>query len=435
MELCMSQKERDRLRFVNMCEKGLMKQKEAARLSGVGDRQMRRIVARYRKEGDAGLVHRSRGRKSNRKMRESFKKQVISLLADKYKGFGPTLAGECLEREEKLKVSRETLRAWMMPEGLWKSRRQRVKHQQWRPRKQYYGEMVQLDTSVHDWFEGRGEEAVLISMIDDATSRVLKRFTPCDGTMANMRVLEEYIRRHGRPVAIYADRASHFLTTRQPSIEEALAGEQARTQIKRALEELGIQYIAAYSPQAKGRVERSFQTDQDRLVKSMRLEGISSIAQANAHLDRVYMPLWHKRFTVPPTSLIDAHRPADGYDLKAILSVQNHRVVANDYTVRHNNRLYQIDRKEAIGGLRGSKVIVEERLDGSLKIRWRGRYLRYRQLPQTALRLKKAESAVTPVGLRPPSVTALSQPWRPSPDHPWNRTFLSCTKQDISTLR
>jgi len=236
-------------------------------------------------------------------------------------------------------------------------------------------------------------------------------------------------------VAIYADKASHFMTTRRADLEECLRGREAETQIARALRELGIRYIAAHSPQAKGRVERSFGTAQDRLVKGMRLEGISRVEEGNRYLVEKFLPLWNRRFTVKPASEANVHRPLLGYDLNAILNVQTTRTVANDYTLRHEGKLYQIDPREITVGLRGSKVVMEERLEGALKIRWRGRYLRYRAIERKEVMRESMPRAATPVGLRPPSVAALAEPRIPAPDHPWRRTFLSCRKADISTLR
>ena len=321
----------------------------------------------------------------------------------------------------------------------------------WRPRRSSFGELVQMDTSEHAWLEGRAAaEPVLVSMIDDATNRQVKRFFASDTTEANLETLGRWLRRHGRPLALYADRDSIFRVHRPPSAEEARAGREAETQFGRALRELRIDYIPAGSPQAKGRVERSFQTDQDRLVKELRLRGIATIAAANAYLEAEYLPLLNARFAVPAASTVDAHRPIQGYDLGAILSVQTVRTVANDYTVRHGGRRYQIERGSITGGLRGGKVIVEERLDGRRRLRFRGRYLRWHEVTaggQTAAstRRRGRRGAAAPElrGGSPASSPRLpaAEPRHPPADHPWrqplqkNRTFLPCGKADISTLR
>ena len=442
MELRMSRKERDRLKVVAALAERRLRQRAAAQLVELSERQVRRILARYRAEGDAGLVHRARGRPSNRRVPETLRRRVMGRVAATYRDFGPTFAAEKLQEREGLVVSRETLRRWMIAEGLWTPRRPRREVHLWRPRRPSFGELVQMDTSEHAWFEGRGDaEPVLVSMIDDATGRQVKRFFASDTTEANLQMLGLWLRRHGRPGAIYADRDSIFKVNRPPSAEETLAGRQAVTQFGRVLRELGIDYIPAGSPQAKGRVERSFQTDQDRLVKELRLRGISDIPSANAYLEAEYEPMLNARFTVPPASSVDAHRPAKGYDLAAILSIQTVRTVANDYTVRHGGHRYQIERRSIAGGLRRSKVIVEERLDGSLRLRFRGRYLRWHEVasaapnPPTCQRRRGAGAST------PPPVAPAPAPRRPAADHPWRqpfqkkRTFLLCGKEDISTLR
>ena len=442
MELRMSRKERDRLKVVAALAERRLRQRAAAGLVGLSERQVRRILVRYRAEGDAGLVHRARGRPSNRRVPETLRRRVMGRVVRQYRDFGPTLATEKLAERDGLRVSRETLRGWMMAEGLWKPRRPRREVHLWRPRRPSFGELVQMDTSEHAWFEGRGDaEPVLVKMIDDATSRTLLRFFPADTTEANLQMLGLWLRRHGRPGAIYADRDSIFKVNRPPTGEETRAGRQAETQFGRALRELGSDYIPAASPEAKGRVERSFQTDQDRLVKELRLRGISDIPSANAYLEAEYEPMLNARFTVPPASSVDAHRPAKGYDLAAILSIQTVRTVANDYTVRHGGRRYQIERRSIAGGLRGSKVIVEERLDGSMRLRFRGRYLRWHEVasaaptPPTRQRRRGAGAST------PPPVAPAPPPPRPAADHPWRppfqkkRTFLHCGQEDISTLR
>jgi hypothetical protein len=412
---------------------------------------VRRLLVRYRAEGDAGLVHRARGRPSNRRYPDALRDRVLARVAETYRDFGPTLAAEKLAERDGLVVSRETLRQWMIGAGRWTPRRPAREVHLWRPRRSSFGELAQMDTSEHAWFEGRAPaEPVLVSMIDDATSIQWKRFAPADTTEANLDVLGGWLRRYGRPLALYADRNSIFKVNRPPTAAEARAGREPETQFGRALRELGIGYRPAGSPQAKGRVERSFGTDQDRLVKELRLRGIATIEAANAYLEAEYLPMLNRRFTVPPASSVDAHRPIRGYDLRAILSVQTRRTVANDYTVRHAGRRYQIERRSVTGGLRGGKVVVEERLDGSRKLRFRGRYLRFHEVPAQAA-VPAAPRPARGRGRKPKpgrragasaSVPSASAPARrPAPDHPWrrprqqDRTVLLCGKEDTSTLR
>lgn len=444
----MSRKERDRLKVMAALGERRLRQREAARRLRLSVRQVRRILARYRAQGDAGLVHRARGRPSNRRLPEKTRRRALAEVRRQYRDFGPTLAAEKLSERDGLGVSRETLRGWMMAEGLWTPRRPAREVHAWRPRREGFGELVQMDTSEHAWFEGRGEaEPVLVSMIDDATGRQRKRFFPSDTTEANLETLGRWLRQHGRMLAIYADRHSIFTVNRPLTRAEALAGRVAETQFGRALRELGIAYIPAGSPQAKGRVERSFQTDQDRLVKELRLRGIATIEAANAFLEAEYVPMLNQRFAVPAASSVDAHRPIRGYDLGAILSVQTVRTVANDYTVRHGGRRYQITRRSITGGLRGGKVIMEERLDGSMRLRFRGRYLRFDEIPTARPTAPTPPAASPRRGRRDAAAPELrggspaASPRRPAADHPWRqpfqkkRTFLLGGKEDVSTLR
>ena len=440
----MSQRERDRLKVIHEVASGeggagRLTQARAGELLGLSERQVRRLVKRYREQGDAGLIHRSRGRPSNRTLPNKLRTQVMKRVRKRYQGFGPTLAAEKLAERDGLLVSRETLRRWMIEEGLHEPRARRVEARKWRERRQCCGELVQIDTSIHDWFEGRGEEAVLITMIDDATSRLFMRFYAADTTEANMAHLREYIARFGRPVALYADKASHFTTTRSATVEEQLDGRASQTQIERALRELQIEYIAAHSPQAKGRVERSFGTAQDRLVKEFRLAAISTIEAANGFLEETYMPLVNRRFTVEPACPVDAHRSAEGFDLDASFSVHETRTVANDYTIRYHNTRYQITERSLPPGLRGARVLVERRLDATLRLRYRGRYLSFENVGPVR---PTATAGPAPVGLRPPSAgpanTKRPAPPKPKPDHPWrrpyDRTLLLRKQQDTSTL-
>jgi transposase InsO family protein len=226
-------------------------------------------LSRYRVEGDVAVIHRSRGRESNRKIKEEKKREVVAILRDKYSDYGATLASEILEERHGIRISRETLRGWLCEAGLYEIKKRRVKHRRWRERRQCFGELLQVDTSEHDWLEGRGEKIYLISMIDDATSRLFARFYDSDSTVNNMDLLKRYLKRHGRPVSLYTDKASHFRYNGEVDLEHQLSGEVVKTQIGRALDELGIELIFAHSPQAKGRVERQFGTLRDRLVKRL----------------------------------------------------------------------------------------------------------------------------------------------------------------------
>lgn len=377
----MSQKERDRLKVLHEVHQRHIRQKEAAGQMGVSERWVRKLLARMRKEGDRAVIHRLRGRHSNRKIPEPVREKAVGLVRKEYRDFGPTLASEYLAERHGVRVSRETLRGWMMQAQLWTPRRTRIERvHTWRPRRAQCGELVQWDTSEHDWLEGRGEKLYLIAMIDDATSRAVARFVPHDSTPENLRLLRSYLRRWGRPLAFYTDQASLFKTTRPQQRDEQLQGQLPRTQIGRALEELGIEWIPAHSPQAKGRIERFFGTAQDRLVKGLRTAGVHTLEGAQQYLERVYLPLWNRRFTVAAANPADAHRSlGPEHDLAATLSQVETRVVAPDYTVQWHRRRYQIAREAVRAGWRGARVRVEQRLDGSVAVRLREHYLPVRE--------------------------------------------------------
>ena len=378
----MTQAERDRLVALKKAKKKLITQKEAANELGVTERHVRRLLRRLHERGDKALVHALRGRPSNRKVDGDTQREAVAILSRPvYQGFGPTLAAEYLTQKHKIPVSRETVRQWMIEAKLWRARKQHVeKIHEWRPRRSRYGELLQWDTSRHDWLEGRGDDIVLIAMIDDATSRCFARFVASDSTVENMNVTERYVKKHGRPLAVYTDLASLFQTTQKTKRGESKAAkdqaEQRPTQIGRALGELGITWIGAYSPQAKGRVERGFATAQDRLVKGLRVAGVTTIEQANHYLETEFLPWWNHTLTVAPANHDDAHRPLEKHhDLAAILSHVEPRQVHNDYTIHFEAKVYQIARQDIGAGLRGTMVRVEKRRDGSVAVRFRERYL------------------------------------------------------------
>ncbi len=458
----MSQRERDRLRVLHSVLEGQRSQVEAACLLRLSTRQVRRLLQRLQQGGDAALVHGLRGQPSNHRKDAKLRRRALQLYRKDYPDFGPTFAAEKLA-ERGLEVSPDTLRRWLLAEGLWQPHRRRDPHRSRRPRRSCFGELVQMDTSIHDWTEGRGEDMVLIHMIDDATSRLLARFYDADTVLNHMDLLWRWLQAFGRPLALYTDRHSIF----EPQDKgQALA--EAETQFGRALRELSIELIRAHSPQAKGRVERSFGTAQDRVVKEMRLAKVTTIVGANALLDGGLLDKHNRMFSVPPRQAGDAHRAVgSGFNVAAILSLQQQRTVANDYTVRFENRTYQLDRP-IYPGERGGKVAIEVRLDGTMAIRFGKHYLKYHEIvaessrggsaPQTPRSLpptgptpgvekegstsvKEAEpSGVQPTAGRsgrtsaepyPPDGAAednKKRPYRPAAEHPWRRGFRSKRK-------
>ena len=382
----MNQKDRDRLKVLHEAEKGHLTQKQAAAQLKLSERWVRKLLARLREEGDGGILHRLRGQASRRRLPEAVRQKVVKLVKREYADFGPTLAAEYLAEQHGVQVSKETLRQMLMAAGVWKRKRRRVEEVHvWRARRACWGELVQWDTSVHDWLEGRGPKLYLLAMIDDATSRALARFAEQDTTQENFRLLASYLERWGRPLEFYTDKDSLFTVNRPFREAEDEAWPEALTQIGRALRELGIGWLPAHSPQAKGRVERFFGTAQDRLVKGLRKAGVGTLEEANRYLELEYLPQWGSRFTREPANPTDAHRALRAeQDLAAILSHVEERVVANDYTIRYNSKQYQITRTDIRPGLRGARVRVEERGDETVWVRFRDGYLKVKMCdPQT----------------------------------------------------
>ena len=373
----MSTKERDRMKVLHEVTKRHITQKQAGAELGLSERWIRELLLRVRRRGDEGLRHGLRGRPSNRKTPERVKRRVVELFREKkqakqWHDYGPTLATEELAADYGIVISRESLRQWLIEAKLWRAKRRSVERVHvWRPRRARYGELVQWDTSEHDWLEGRGEKLYLISMIDDATSQLTARFVRHDSSEENLRQLRSYVQQHGRPVAVYTDKASWFQVTPR-AIHHRDAPEEQLSQIGRALKELNMEWIAAHSPQAKGRIERSFQTAQDRLVKGLRRVGAKDLEAANGYLEQVFLPLWNQRFRCEPQLAGDAHRavPA-GMNLDSVLSVRESRMVGADYTVRWEGVIYRVKREHIAAGMRGARVQLERRLDGSRWLRWR----------------------------------------------------------------
>jgi len=405
--LKMSLKERKRMVVMAEVKAKKMSVREAAVIMGMGYRQAKRVWQRYRELGEAGLVHRARGKPGVRRRAEAERAQILARFGVRYLDFGPTLAAEYL-RKDGLKVNHETLRRWLLEEGLRTVRRRGQQHRQWRERRACFGELVQLDGSHHDWFEGRRGKAVLMVMVDDATNRTHAHFFEEETTRASYDTLEGWVRHWGLPQALYVDRDSIYRCERLATVSEQVAAQEPQTQFGRAMKQLGVDLILAHSPQAKGRVERRNGLLQDRLVKALRLEGIEDLGAANAYLGRQFLNQLNRQFVVPAASPADVHG-ASPRNLDAVLSWEESRVVQRDWTVAWRGRWFQICRSHEARSLAGKSIIVRELRSGKVQLSHRGETLRWRELPA-----RPEAPAKAPVALAQSiaSVPLAHHPWR-----------------------
>lgn len=414
--IALSLKDRDRLVVLRGLLAGELTGPEAALRLGVTLRQVRRLRRRMEAEGDEAVVHRGRGRASNRRLDPSLRAKAVAKASDPlYRDFAPTLLSEHLARDPEIgPVHRSTLRLWMIEAGLWQAETRKCRHRKRRARRAAFGELVLMDTSIHDWLEARSTEPmVLIAMIDDATSRLFARFYPKECGANNRRLIVEYMERFGRPQAFYVDRASHFKVNWREKQRRDRDLDEARTLIARSLAVLNTKLIRALSPQAKGRVERLFGTLQDRLIKEMRVAGVVSIEEANRFLAEVFIPFWDSRFSVEPVSAEDVHRPLpEEAHLLALFADTETRQIREDFTFRYKNVHYQIEKSDAEAGMPKSTITIERRLDGSFAYRWKDEYLSPTRLPGPPAKPQRLPQPKPP---RPGTS-------RPIPaTHPWKR--------------
>jgi transposase len=410
----MSGEERTRAEVLGRVKRGELKLHSAAEMLAISYRQAKRIWRRFRKRGARGLVHGNVGKRSNRAKARRFRERVLRLVRQKYSGgvgerFGPTLAAEHLAREDGLQVDAETLRRWMLAEGLWSRERRHKPHRKRRERRAHFGELVQLDGSFAEWLEGRGPGGCLMNMVDDATSQTLARLGEQETIWAAARVLRCWIERYGVPLGLYTDWKNVYV--REPNAKERLSGEVPRTQFGAMCDRLGIRIIAASSAQAKGRVERNHGTHQDRLIKKLRRKRIRTHEAVNEFLEEEYLPEHNQRFARAAASGEDYHRAAPGKaELDEVFRLETQRTLGNDWVVRHNRRLYQVTRQSRYAPAL-SKVVVCEWEDGRLEIRYRGKRLGYEEI---------AERPARPI---PAPKPRRRLPAPPKPGHPWRAGY------------
>jgi transposase len=389
---------------------------DAATMMGLSYRQSKRIWVRYREHGAEGLKHRGVGRPSNRRKPKQFRQRVIRLLRQKYGGeiaarFGPTLASEHLASEDGIEIHVQTLRRWMVAEGLWNRARQRRAHRKRRERKPHFGELVQMDGSFHDWFEGRGPRGCLMNMVDDATGKTLARLGAEETIWSAVGVLRAWIRQYGVPLALYTDWKNVYV--QEPTPKQELRGIVPVTQFGRMCQRLGIRIVAASSPQAKGRVERNHGTHQDRLVKKLRRQGIRSYAAANAFLEQEYLPEHNRRFARVPAQAEDYHRRVSARELEEALHLETERTVGNDWVIRHEKRYFQLPRQGRRLPPAKAKVQVCEWEDGRMEIRYRDQLLSYEEIAAPAAPIPQVKIAPVRSGRR----------WTPAARHPWRSSW------------
>jgi len=414
----MSSKELRRVGVLARVEKEALSLVQAAQILGLSYRQAKRIWQRYQVEGAEGLRHRSVGRESGRAKPKKFRQQVLRLVRRKYSGavgerFGPRLAAEHLGSEDGLAVHPETLRRWMLAEGLWSRMRKSRAHRQRREAKAHFGELVQLDGSFHKWLEERGPKGCLMNMVDDATGTTLGRVGAEETTWTAARVLRSWIEKYGVPLALYTD--WHAVYIQEPSEGQRRRGEGVQTQFGRMCERLGIRIIAAHSAQAKGRVERNHGTHQDRLVKKLRRKKIGSYEAANEYLEGEYLPEHNRRFGHAAAAEEDYHRPVPrGAELEEVFRLESERVIGNDWVVRYENRFLQVQRQAGHYAPAKAKVVVCEWEDGRLEIRYRGQKVEWEEIAERPRpRATEAPNKATKAyGGTPPTAT-----------HPWKQRY------------
>jgi transposase len=404
----LSVKELRRVHVIRQTREQKLTQVQAGTVLGLTTRHIRRLIEQVEQAGDQGLAHRGRGKPSNRRIPDTVKAMMLKLYEQRYGDFGPTLAAEQLTERHGLPLSDETLRRWLRDRGINHFMRRKRPHRTWRERKAQVGELVQLDGSHHDWFEGRGPRCVLMAYIDDASSRVFARFYAYEGTIPALDSFTRYVTRYGIPLAIYADKHTTYQSPAPPTVNEQLAGVTPTSQFGRALGELGVELIPAHSPQAKGRVERLFQTFQDRVIKEMRLAAVSTLDAANQFLTG-YLPIYNQRFAVQPAQAADLHRPRPTHqELTRILCLKTTRCLRRDWTVAHHRHLYQVRTN-----VRAPHVVVEDRVDGTMRITHQGRPLDYHAIPARPERVAE-----------PPKAQVPRRPVKPTSAHPWRKRLL-----------
>ena len=415
--ISMNNKELSRYKVIHNLINKQINGTEASKQLNLSVRQIKNIKAKVIKHGLKGLIHGNRGKQGNRRIQDCILEKAVNYLKDKYHDFGPKFACEKLNTSHNIKLSKEKVRQIMIGEQLWKARTRKTNkgYRSCRPRREQEGEMIQFDGSYHKWFEDRAGEYCLLAAIDDATGKIIDLvFDHDEGVIPVFKFWKGYVETKGKPIQIYLDKFSTYKINHKSAVDN----KDLITQFERANKDLDIIMIRANSPQGKGRIERLFKTLQDRLVKELRLADISDIISANKFVKEKFIPEYNNMFAVAPQKNGDLHRELtklDAINLDRIFSIQSARIVNNDFTISFKTRWLQLDQKQPVLVLKKSKVLVEERIDGSICLSLRNKYLNYRELPE---RPKKI------MDIKLPALANTLPSWKPPIDHPWRRPFI-----------
>ena len=416
----LSNEEQQRLDVIKAAIQRKITNRQAAKMLEISPRQVKRLKKAVKTEGEKAIIHKLKGRKSNHCIDSEVKENLLKEIKDAYHDFKPGFATEKLAEQYDTGVTSQTIRIWMTEAGLWKPHKQKKtgKYRSWRPRKEYFGELQQFDGSYHYWFEDRfvdkegySIEVCLLVTIDDATGKITKaEFSANEGVIAVFNFWEKYVLEIGKPTNVYLDKFSTYKINHKSAVDN----HELITQFQRAMLDLAINLIPAHSPQAKGRIERLFQTLQDRLIKEMRLVGINAPDEGNKFLEKIFIPKFNNKFAVIPAKDGNAHKSLSEIDrknLNRIFSVQSARRVNNDFTIQFKNNWYQLTELQPTTVRARDRILVEEWLDGTIHFSLRAKYLNYTILPERPKKIKQLPLILTTHRLN----------WKPPLDHPWRQ--------------
>lgn len=423
--ITMTDKDTFRFGVINDLNNNKLSMSQVKVMLGLSGRQIKRIRKQVREEGTEGVIHKGRDKIGNRKTDEDTRAKMEELLTETYYDFGPTFASEKLLDNHGITISKESVRSMMIELGLRtvKQRKKNKEYHAWRPRKDHYGEMQQFDGSYHFWFEGRSGEHCLLASIDDATGQITKAvFAKNEGVTEVSKFWKEYTQELGKPVSIYLDKFSTYKVNHVNAVDN----HELLTQFEKMTDRVGIELITAHSPEAKGRIERLFKTLQDRLVKEMRLLGISTPEEGNKYLKGDFLPSFNKKFGVVSSADGDVHRQLSDRErenLLSLFSIQNTRVVSNDFCVQYETQWFQLEKEQPTMVCRRDTIVIEKRIDGIIHLKLRDKYLNFIILHERPQKLRGKITALVPAPL-----IRVEMQRKVSVNHPWRRPIFQMPK-------